>query len=65
MWIFRKPKNGKESRQAILDATKALRDVVDREKEVRETSGALKVIRERNHFAEQLQVIMEGGNHAS
>jgi predicted RNA-binding Zn ribbon-like protein len=64
MWPFRRRKNGKESQQAILDATKALREVVDRDKEVRETSGALRLIRERNHFAEQLKVIMEGGHHA-
>lgn len=64
MWPFRRNKNGKESQQAILDATKALREVADRDKEVRETSGALRLIRERNHFAEQLKVIMEGGHHA-
>lgn len=63
MWPFRRrdKKAMKESQQAILDATKTLRDVKAREKEVHEISGALRSIRERNHFAEQLRTIMQGG----
>lgn len=51
----------KESQQAILDATKGLREVRERDDEVHSVSGALASIRERNHFAEQLRVIMGGG----
>lgn len=63
MWIFpkRDKKKLKDSQQAILDATKSLREVRSRDDEVHQVSGALRNIRERNHFAEQLQVIMERG----
>lgn len=63
MWPFRK-KNAagiKQSQQAILDAAESLRDVKSRDAEVHQISGALKTIRERNHFAENLRMIMEGG----
>jgi len=63
MWSLRKRNNKqiKDSQQAILDATKSLREVHERDTEVHELSGALRNIRERNHFAEQLRVIMERG----
>lgn len=63
MWNFRKrdKQKLKESQQAILNATKSLREVTERDEEVHQISGALRSIRERNHFAEQLQVIMERG----
>jgi hypothetical protein len=61
MWPFSRHKNGSESRQALLDATKSLREVKDRDTEVHEVSTTLKAIRERNHFAEQLRTIMQGG----
>ncbi len=63
MWPFRKKdkKDLKESTQAILDATESLRDVKSRDEEVHNVSGALKTIRERNHFAENLRMIMERG----
>lgn len=61
MWPFRRNKNIKESQQAILDATKSLRDVRSRDPEVHAVSRTLREIRERNHFAEQLQIIMKGG----
>lgn len=62
MWPFRRNKKHLiESQQAILDATASLRDVKSRDDEVHEVSGALKNIRERNHFAETLRVIMERG----
>jgi hypothetical protein len=62
MWPFRSNKKElRESQQAILDATSSLRDVKSRDAEVHEVSGALKTIRERNHLAEQLRVIMERG----
>jgi hypothetical protein len=63
MWPFRKRDRQamKESQQAILEATRKLRDVQARDKEVHEVSGALRDIRKRNHFAEQLRTIMQGG----
>jgi hypothetical protein len=63
MWFNRRERKRaiKESSQAVLDAEKAKKRVADRTPEVREVSGALRTIRERNHFAEQLRVIMEGG----
>lgn len=63
MWPFRKrdKQEIKQSQQAILDATKSLREVTERDEEIHQISGALRSIRERNHFAEQLQVIMERG----
>jgi hypothetical protein len=62
MWPFRRNKDGvKESQQAILDATKTLREVRSRDEEVHAVSRTLKDIREKNHFAERLRVIMEGG----
>lgn len=61
MWPFRKrvTNNMKESQQAILNATSTLRRTQERGPEVSRVSKTLKDIRERNHFAEQLQVIME------
>lgn len=65
MWPFRKKvtRNMKESTQAILDATGKLRRTQERGPEVSRVSNVLKDIRERNHFAEQLQSILEGGRH--
>lgn len=63
MWPFRRKNEVevKESQQAILDAAESLRQVKSRDAEVHQISGALKNIRERNHFAENLRVIMERG----
>lgn len=63
MWFNRREQKKKivESQQAILDATSELRQVKARDPEVHAVSGALKHIRERNHFAEQLRIIMERG----
>lgn len=63
MWFHRRNQREKtiESQQAILDATKKLREVKARDEEVHQISGALRNIRERNHFSEQLKVIMERG----
>lgn len=58
---WRKRKNGTvKSQQAVLDAQQSLRQVKAREPEVRAVSRTLKDIRERNHFAEQLQAILGG-----
>jgi len=62
--IFRKRKRGLvESEEALRDANINLRRVRSRDKEVREVAGALREIRERNHFAEQLQEILGGNIH--
>lgn len=63
MWFNRREQKKKivESQQAILNATSELRQVQARDPEVHAVSGALKTIRERNHFAEQLRIIMERG----
>jgi hypothetical protein len=62
MWFRRRDKREiKESQQAVLDATKRLRETRERDPEVHVVSRALKDIRERNHFAERLRMIMEGG----
>lgn len=62
MFPFRRnKKNLVESEQAMLDADSSLREVEARDPEVRRVAKTLKEIRERNHFAEQLRTIMEGG----
>ena len=62
MWF--RPKNRdetpKESEKALCQATQNLHRTKARAPEVTEISKALKGLRERNHFAEQLRVIMEG-----
>lgn len=57
---WRKPKGNVKSQQAVLDATQSLRKVRDREPEVHAVAKALKEIRERNHFAEQLNALLGG-----
>lgn len=49
---------GTEARQA---AEQNLADARDRWPEVNRVSKSLRELRERNHFAEQLQHIFEGG----
>lgn len=61
MWPFSRHKNGSESRQALLDADASLQEVKARDQEVHAVSSTLKAIREKNHFAEQLRTIMQGG----
>lgn len=62
MWPFRRrnKKEIMESEQAILEAQKHIHQAQARNAEVHKISGSLRVIRERNHFAEQLRLIMEG-----
>lgn len=47
-----------ESMEALLDATNNLKQVQRRGREVNRVANALKDIRERNHFAEQLEAII-------
>ena len=49
-----------KAEQAILDATQTLREVRGRDPEVHQISGALRSIREQNHFADHLRIIMGG-----
>jgi hypothetical protein len=47
-----------DSELALKNAQKNLREVKQRGKEVTEIAEALREIRERNHFAEQLELII-------
>lgn len=62
MWPFQRKRNKtmEDSQKAVLDSLESLKQVQAREPEVRAVSKTLKDIRERNHFAEQLQAIMGG-----
>lgn len=57
---FRKKSEPEKSTEALKEATEQLRIVKARNPEVQAISTALRVMRERNHFAETLQVIIEG-----
>jgi len=63
MW-FRRQKNSEQpvdkAQAALDDANANLKRTQERSPEVHEVSKALRIMRERNHFAEQLRVIMEG-----
>lgn len=58
--FFRKRKNCVESKKAVEDSAKNLRKAQETEPEVHLVSEKLKEIRRKNHFAEQLMVIMGG-----
>lgn len=60
MRFLRRRKPDRESTQALVNARENLRQAQARRPEVEEIAGALRIMRERNHFAETLQVIMEG-----
>lgn len=47
-----------KSQEALLEARTSLSEVKSRTPEVRAISKALKEIREKNHFAEQLEAII-------
>jgi hypothetical protein len=59
MWP-RKRKKETESRVALATSIENLERTKDRATDVTEITEALKQLRERNHFAEQLQSIMRG-----
>lgn len=59
MWI-RKVKTQDQSRTALCESFKKLRETEKRDPEVAKAAEALRVLRERNHFAEQLESIMGG-----
>lgn len=64
MWFRRRKKKGEtedKSTAALHDAQENLERIMERHTEVREVSTSLRWMRERNHFAETLQIIIEGG----
>lgn len=46
--------------EAIADATKNLRKTKEKNPEVYEVARALRILRDKNHFTEHLEVIMGG-----
>lgn len=56
----RKSEADLEAEKAIANAQKKLKEVQGRNDEVHKVSGALRTLRERNHFAEHLRIIMQG-----
>ena len=58
MWFPWRGKATEESAEALKDAQNNLREVSQRTSEVRKVAKALKDIRERNHFAEQVEDII-------
>ncbi len=50
-----------EANDAVLSARDGLKNIRDRDDEVSALSSSLIKLRRRNHFAEQIQIIMEGG----
>ena len=57
-------KSDKElAQKALDDATQRLNKVRSRDAEVHEVCNALRQLRERNHFAEQLRTVMGGTIH--
>lgn len=60
MW-FRRSDSAEEAKYALADAKRNLRKVQARGSEVTRVANALREIRERNHFAEQLEAIIRPG----
>lgn len=60
MWFLRRreSESGEEAKRALEDAENTLREVKDRAEEVSMIATDLKNIRERNHFAEQLEDLL-------
>lgn len=60
MWFLRKRQSRltEEATDALRDAEKNLREVQKRNPEVLKISKSLRELRERNHFAENLQAII-------
>lgn len=58
----RKPATTCEAAIALEQAAITLDAIKDRSHEVTQISAALRILRERNHFAEQMGVIMGGSN---
>lgn len=59
--FLRKSRIDPAAKQALVEAEKGHRKVKARDQEVHQVAESLKKIRQRNHFAERIQEIMEGG----
>lgn len=57
MLFRRRREDTQEAQRAVEEATKKLHEVKKRGKEVSAVSKALREIRERNHFADQMEEI--------
>lgn len=55
-------KSHEEATEALSDARENLRKTKARNPEVREVARSLRILREKNRFVEQLEVIMIGGS---
>jgi hypothetical protein len=60
MWFRREQSTGDESQKALKESTRSLKQTELRTVEVTAVSEALRTLRERNHFAEELESIMGG-----
>ena len=61
MWFLKRdPEQSRKSYQALEESVEMLHQTEMRTAEVSAVSEALRTLRERNHFAEQLQSIMGG-----
>jgi hypothetical protein len=58
VWFPWRSKTSRESEKALKEATKSLEEAEERGQEVTAVAEALRAIRERNHFAEQLEAII-------
>lgn len=56
--FHRRPKEDGGSEKALLEAGQHLHEVKERAGEVTQVATSMRILREKNHFAEQLQVIM-------
>ena len=52
-----------EAEKALADADQNLKRIKERTAEVKEISKTSRIMRERNHFREQLEHIMGGPQH--
>lgn len=59
MRLHRRKEDG-ESQKALDEAKEHVKEAAARSPEVYQVAGALKRYRERNHFAEQIAIIMYG-----
>jgi hypothetical protein len=58
MWFRRATDDNEEATEALKDATKNLRETKRRGKEVSMVANALKELRERDRFGEELEEIL-------
>ena len=59
-WPWRKSRSG-EGASALREAREQLRETEAQWPEVRTVASSLRDIRERNHFASQIEYIFKGG----